>query len=101
MGDEVSIINEDGTWVTTTPLTITAIGAGTTAATSYLEFGSNVALYNIGDYYVELAYLRTSTANGYLNAAVLPNIDRAYAFMGRSPDGKLGTAVIEADQYGG
>jgi hypothetical protein len=101
VGDEVSIINDDGTWVTTTPLTITAIGAGTTAATSYLEFDSNVALYNIGDYYVELAYLRTSTADGYLNAAVIPNIDRAYTFMGRSPDGKLGTAVIEADQYGG
>jgi hypothetical protein len=94
VGDQVSIIRDDGTWETTTPLPITAIGP------DYLEFATNVSSFNTGDYYVELAYLRTSTANGYQNASVLPGVSRAYAFLGRSPDGKLGTAAITADQYG-
>jgi hypothetical protein len=96
VGDEISIIREDGTWITTTPLTISAIGA------DYLEIGTtNVTAYNVGDYYVELAYLRTSTGNGYQNTTVLSGIDRPYAFMGRTIDGKLGTAQLDADEYGG
>ena len=95
VSDEISIIREDGTWVTTTPLTISAIGA------DYIEIsGTNVTSFNVGDYYVELAYLRTSTANGYLNNTVITGVDRAYAFLGSDNQGELGTAAITADQYG-
>jgi len=94
VGDEVQIYNQDGTQVAPTVFTV--------AATDdlWIDLGTNVAQYNNGDYYLELAYLRTSTANGYLNNAVITNVDRAYAFMGRDPDGKLGNRQDPADIYG-
>lgn len=93
-GDEVQIYTEDGTLATATIYTVASIDD------EWIDLGSNVAQFNVGDYYLELSTLRTSGATGYLNNAVIPNIDRAYAFMGRDPDGKLGTRADAADIYG-
>ena len=93
VGDEVSIVSDSGAWVTTTPLSITGIGA------DYLAFGVNVETYNRGDNWVELAYLRTNSGNGYENTSVLSGIDRAYAFLGADNE-TLGSAGIDGDSYG-
>lgn len=93
VGDEVSIINDSGNWATTSPLTITAIGA------DYLEFATNVESWNRGYYWVELSYLKTSTANGYFNDTVISGIDRAYAFLGADNE-TLGSAGVDGDTYG-
>lgn len=94
VGDEVQIYNEDGTQVVSTIYTVASIDD------EWIDLGANVAQYNVGDYYLELATLRTSGATGYLNNGVLANIDRAYTFMGRDPDGRLGTRADPADIFG-
>lgn len=94
VGDDVQIYNGDGTLVSATVFNVVAIDD------LWIELNTNVAQYNVGDYYLELSNLRTSGATGYLNNAVIANIDRAYAFMGRDPDGRLGTRQDPADIYG-
>jgi hypothetical protein len=94
VGDEVQIYNQDGTLVVATVFNVVAVDD------LWIELNTNVAQYNVGEYYLELSNLRTSGATGYINNAVIPNIDRAYAFMGRNPDGKLGARQDPADIYG-
>jgi len=94
VGDEVQIYNQDGTLVVATVFNVVAVDD------LWIELNTNVAQYNVGEYYLELSNLRTSGATGYINNAVIPNIDRAYAFMGRDPDGKLGARQDPADIYG-